>query len=179
LGSDDQMAESGELWTGEERWDWSLISRRCTLEALRMLRGRHDAEEVAQEALARAWRARRTCRTPEAPLPWCLQITRNEALRAIGRRKVASYGESVESVERLVDRVAPTDAEGDRTVARVDVSRALRELSAAERQLIALRYSLDYSHPQIAAELEIPDATARVRLHRAHKRLAVLLAEHG
>lgn len=48
---------------------------------------------------------------------------------------------------------------------------------AEERRLIALRYSLDYSHTQIAAELEIPDVTARVRLHRARKRLAALLDE--
>lgn len=148
-----------------------------------MLRGSHEAEEVAQEALARAWRARQSCRTPETPLPWCLQITRNEALRAIGRRRTPSYGECVEFVERLADRMASADGggegEGERTLTRVDVSRALRELSAEERRLIELRYTLDYSHPQIAAELQIPNATARVRLHRAHKRLAALLAEHG
>jgi RNA polymerase sigma-70 factor, ECF subfamily len=165
---------------GGERWDWSLISRRCTLEALRMIHVRHDAEEVAQEALARAWRSRQSCRTPEAPLPWCLQITRNEALRAIGRRRAPPYGGNAESVERLVDTLSTAgDSEGERTLARIDVSRALRELSADERRLIALRYTLDYSHPEIAAALEIPDVTARVRLHRARKRLEVLLADHG
>jgi RNA polymerase sigma-70 factor, ECF subfamily len=158
-----------------EWWDWSLISRRCTLEALRMLRARHDAEEVAQEALVRAWRSRRSCRTPEAPLQWCLQITRNEALRVIRRRRAMRNRESFESVENVADSVLA--AEGDRTLTRVDVGRALRALSLEERRLIALRYAFDYSHPQIAAELEIPDSTARVRLHRARKRLAVLLAE--
>ena len=158
-----------------EWWDWSLISRRCTLEALRMLRARHDAEEVAQEALVRAWRSRRSCRTPDAPLQWCLQITRNEARRAIGRQRAMRYRQSFESMENVVDSVVA--AEGERTLARIDVGRALRALSAEERRLIALRYALDYSHPQIAAELEIPDVTARVRLHRARKRLAALLDE--
>ncbi len=179
MGIHEQLPERGAERSNGERWDWSLISRRCTLEALRMLRGSHDAEEVAQEALARAWRARQSCRTPETPLPWCLQITRNEALRAIGRRRTPSYGECVESVERLADSMAPGEGEGERTLTRLDVGRALSELSVEERRLLELRYTLDYSHPQIAAELEIPDATARVRLHRAHKRLAVLLAEHG
>ena len=158
-----------------EWWDWSLISRRCTIEARRMLRARHDAEEVAQEALVRAWRSRRSCRTPDAPLQWCLQITRNEARRAIGRQRAMRYGQSFESVENVVDSVVA--AEGERTLTRIDVGRALRALSAEERRLIALRYALDYSHPQIAAELEIPDVTARVRLHRARKRLAALLDE--
>jgi RNA polymerase sigma-70 factor, ECF subfamily len=140
-----------------------------------MLRVRHDAEEVAQEALVRAWRSRRSCRTPDAPLQWCLQITRNEARRAIGRQRAMRYGQSFESVENVVDSVVA--AEGERTLTRIDVGRALRALSAEERRLIALRYALDYSHPQIAAELEIPDVTARVRLHRARKRLAALLDE--
>lgn len=140
-----------------------------------MLRARHDAEEVAQEALVRAWRSRRSCRTPDAPLQWCLQITRNEALRAMGRQRAMRCGQSFESVENVVDSVVA--AEGERTLTRIDVGRALRALSAEERRLIALRYALDYSHPQIAAELEIPDVTARVRLHRARKRLAALLEQ--
>ena len=63
-------------------------------------------------------------------------------------------GESLESVENVADRVV--SAEGERTLTRVDVGRALRALNAEDRRLIALRYALDYSHPQIAAELRSP-----------------------
>src|SRR6478609_3079247 len=137
-----------------ERWDWSLIRKRCTVEAHRILRGRQDAEEVVQEALARAWRSRRSCRTPESPLPWCLQITRNEALRLLGQRKHSSTDVLPEDSE-LEDQGARWDHE--RAVAKIDVHRALRLLSFEERQLIALRYSHDYSHPQIALQLNIPE----------------------
>jgi RNA polymerase sigma-70 factor (ECF subfamily) len=159
-----------------ERWDWSLIRKRCTVEAHRILRGRQDAEEVVQEALARAWRSRRSCRTPDSPLPWCLQITRNEALRLLGQRKRGSTDPLPDDME-LEDQHARRDHE--RAVARIDVNRALRQLSFEERELIALRYSHDYSHPQIAARLKIPEATARVRLHRAQKRLRSLLEDRG
>src|ERR1700733_2756784 len=71
-----------------ESWNWSQIRERCSVEARRMLRQPQDAEEVVQEALARAWRSRRACRTPETPLPWCLQITRNEALRLMQRQRL-------------------------------------------------------------------------------------------
>src|ERR671925_324325 len=139
-----------------EPWDWPLIRTRCTLEALRMLRRHHDAEEVVQEAMARAWRGRRSCRTPETPLPWCLQITRNEALRLIGRQRALPRSEPLEDEHELEDHRALR--EGERTLTRVDVGRALRELSPHERLLIALRYERGCSHPEIAARLDIPEA---------------------
>jgi RNA polymerase sigma-70 factor (ECF subfamily) len=155
-----------------DQWDWALIRHRCRTEAIRILRRHHDAEEAVQEALARAWRSRDSCRTPEAPLPWFLQITRHEALRLIGRQQARGSEVPDADLERdLRDSLS----EPDRTLDRLDVVRALKELSAHERLLITLRYVEGCSHPQIAERLQIPEATARVRLHRAHKRLRILL----
>jgi RNA polymerase sigma-70 factor, ECF subfamily len=155
-----------------EQWDWPLIRRRCELEAARIVRRREDAEEVVQEALTRAWRSRRSCRTPESPLPWCLQITRNEALRLIERRRTQPHAQPLEDHELADDRAAGLE---DRTLVRIDVDRALAELTSPERRLVELRYTRDFSHPEIAATLDIAEATARVRLHRIHKRLRMLL----
>ena len=157
-----------------ENWDWSLIRHRCNAEALRILRRPHDAEEAVQEALVRAWRSRHACRTPETPLPWCLQITRNEALRLIGRRRRA--GADVVPLEEE-DSIEDTRASRDepRARLRIDVTRTLKDLAPHERLLIALRYGYDWSNAEIADTLEIPEATARVRLHRLHKRLRAAL----
>src|SRR2546430_15511368 len=67
-------------------WQWDSARERCLREARRILGNRDDAEEAVQEALIRAWRKRAACRTPAAPLPWLLQITRNEAMRLPARR---------------------------------------------------------------------------------------------
>ena len=156
-------------------WDWPLIRKRCKTEALRILRRDHDAEEAVQEALVRAWRSRASCRTPEAPLPWCLQITRNEALRQIGRNK----GAQVDALETSDEVGDPRRSEQpENVVHRIDINRALRKLTAHERLLIGLRYEMDWAHQDIAATLAIPETTARVHLHRAHKRLRALLEEH-
>jgi RNA polymerase sigma-70 factor, ECF subfamily len=160
------------MTTAIEHWDWSLIRTRCRAEALRILRRPHDAEDAVQEALARAWRSRHACRSPEAPIPWCIQITRNEARRLIGRARPASKMEALED-EGHEDTGA--GEERLRVLTRVDVRRALENLPPHERQLIALRYLHDCSHSEIAEWLEIPEATARVRLHRVHKRLETLL----
>jgi RNA polymerase sigma-70 factor, ECF subfamily len=158
-----------------DQWDWSLIRLRCRVEAVRILRRHHDAEEVVQEALARAWRGRGSCRTPETPLPWCLQITRNEAFRLISRQRESARLEPLEAGSELADERALR--EPDRTLIRLDVAQALGRLTESERLLVALRYEKGWSHPQIAARLDIPEATARVRLHRVQKRLKSLLEE--
>lgn len=154
-------------------WDWPLIRQRCLVEAHRVLRHHHDAEEAVQEALARAWRSRERCRSQDAPLAWCLQITRNEALRLLGRRHRLVALDPAKIGEDIEDQRASSDP--DDTLVRVDVRRALCELTPHERRLIALRYDSDRSHPEIAAELQIPETTARVHLHRALKRLKPLL----
>ena len=156
-----------------DRWDWSLITARCKAEALRILRQPADAEEAAQEALARAWRSRHTCRTPDAPLAWCAQIARNEALRIITRRNAEARLGTLED-ELEIEDVATT-YESARAGTRIDLHRALDALTPHERLLIGLRFSYDWSHSDIAAELGITEATARVRLHRAQKRLRTLL----
>jgi DNA-directed RNA polymerase specialized sigma24 family protein len=125
--------------TSPDHWGWSQIRLRCRVGAVRILRRDHDAEEVVQEALARAWRGRRSCRNPEGPLAWCLQITRNEACHLISQQQRAT-GEALDAGSELADEHR-------------------------------------WSHAQIAARLDIPEATARVRLRRAQKRLRSLLDE--
>ena len=156
-------------------WDWPLIRNRCKTEALRILRRDHDAEEAVQEALIRAWRSRASCRTPEAPLPWCLQITRHEALRLISRKR----GLEVDLLESTKDMDDPRGTEQpEAALYRIDINRALKKLTPRERLLIGLRYEMDWAHQDIAATLAIPETTARVHLHRAHKRLRTLLEEN-
>lgn len=162
------------MYVQAENWDWSLIRKRCNAEALRILRRPHDAEEAVQEALIRAWRSRHACRTPETPLPWCLQITRNEAIRLIGRRRRAGANlVPLEDGDLAEDPRASRDQ--PRALLRIDVSRTLKDLTPHERLMIGLRYGYDYSNAEIAETLDIPEATARVRLHRLHKRLHAVL----
>jgi RNA polymerase sigma-70 factor (ECF subfamily) len=150
-------------------WDWEAIRRRCAGEARRILRNPIDAEDVVQEAMMRAWSRRGSCQSPHAPLPWCLQITRNEAFRRLGRPALASD----HALAELPDRRASD--EPDRVIDRVDVGRALACLAPDERVLIALRYSRDWSQPEIARALDIPEGTAKVRLHRVRKRLGTMI----
>ena len=151
-------------------WDWGAIRGRCTLEARRLLRSPDEVDDVVQEAMIRAWKGRGSCNSPHGPIPWCLQITRNEAFRRMTRVK-PSIG--LDATDDLTDSHAHDAIE--RIATQIDIGRALDKLSSDERKLIALRYSDDYSQPEVARRLEIPEGTAKVRLHRVRKRLETLM----
>ncbi len=130
----------------------------------------HDlADDAAQEAALRAWRRRGTCRTPEAPLAWVRQIARNETYRLLGSARPEELLSSSE-LESLAT-FCPTDDVPE----RIDVARALQELTPADRLLVALRYRADLAQPQIAELLAVPEGTVKVRLHRIRRKLAPAL----
>ncbi len=160
--------------TAPAPWDWPAARERCLREARRYTRSPAEAEDIVQEALLRAWKTRTKLRNPAYPMPWLLQITRNEALRSLSR--------SGRDKERSV--LVP-DPEGDpgpdewtETAAmRLDVEAALRQLGDDDRQIVNLRYTDGLTHSTIADLMNIPVGTCKVRLHRLRKRLRVLLAE--
>ena len=136
-----------------------------------------DAEEAAQDAFVKAFRALPRFR-PGAPLrPWLLRIVANEARnrrRSAGRR------------ERLALRAAddrPGDAAPSPEAAVLDAERRARLLGAVdqlreeERLVVACRFFLDLSEAETAAALGIRNGTVKSRLSRALARLRAVADE--
>jgi RNA polymerase sigma-70 factor, ECF subfamily len=155
-------------------WDWPAARERCLREARRYTRSQAEAEDIVQEALLRAWKTRTSLRNTAYPMPWLLQITRNEALRALSR--------TGRDRERSVLVADPEGPAGDnewteKAAMRLDVAAAVRQLGAADQEFIDLRYNQGLTHSTIANLMSIPVGTCKVRLHRVRKRLHGLLAE--
>ncbi|HEX8647726.1 MAG TPA: sigma-70 family RNA polymerase sigma factor [Thermoleophilaceae bacterium] len=149
-------------------WEWDTARQRCLREARRILRDAEDAEEAVQEAFIRAWRSQDSCRTPSTPLPWLLQITRNEALRLAERRK---RRQASEVPEEEPDRIVSSDNGLDRMLQTVATQQVLSVLNDDEQALLHLRYVEDLTQGQVAARLGVPEGTVKVRLHRVRARL--------
>ncbi len=147
-------------------WDWVAVRDHCLTVTRRILVSQAAAEDAAQEALLRAWRAasRGGVRNPDALVA---RIARNEALRVgsreseLSRRQVA--GEAV-------DLPAEEDEELG-AVERISASALIASLPVMDRQVLLLRYLGDLTQTEVAHRLGIPEGTAKVRLHRARKRL--------
>ena len=116
----------------------------------------------------RAWRNQESCRTPATPLPWLVQITRNESLRLADRRqrRLAS-----EVREEAPERLVATDSALERMIDSVATQQVLGVLRPEERTLMRLRYEEDLTQGQVADRLGVPEGTVKVRLHRARARL--------
>lgn len=142
---------------------WEEAVRQSRIWARRYAR-QEEAEDVAQEALLRAWRSRDTLRRCEDFGAWLAMIVRNEAARDHARMRPEP------SV--LVDyEIAIEDDELARVLDRAEMERAFAMLAPHERHLLHLRYGDDMTQPAIAALLEIPEGTVKVQLHRARVKL--------
>jgi RNA polymerase sigma-70 factor, ECF subfamily len=60
-------------------------------------------------------------------------------------------------------------------ITAADLREAIEQLAEPYRSAAALHDLGGHSYPDIARRLEIPNATAATRLHRAHRRLRTLL----
>ena len=132
--------------------------------AFRYAKNRTEAEDIAQDAMVRAWRKRDTLRDIGARKSWLATIVRNEALREFARKRPLP-SELIELVHGCDDdRVLAT-------VERADLHAALERLNKRDRQLVRLRYDEDMTQEAIAHRLGIPLGTVKVRLHRVRAKL--------
>ena len=136
----------------------------CLMVAGRFLRG-PAAEDAAQEAVLRAWRMRTRVAVRD-PKAWLTRIARNEALRLVSRESALAGRSTGEDVELVAGE------EWERGVRdRLVASTALAALPLPDREVLHLRYLEDLTQTEVAQRLGIPEGTAKVRLHRARKRL--------
>ncbi|MFQ3592030.1 MAG: sigma-70 family RNA polymerase sigma factor [Gemmataceae bacterium] len=160
-----------ELYERHSREVWALVYARCL--------NSHTAMDITQEAFLRLWRDWDAAEPILNPRAWLLRVARNLAedyAKSAFRRFGTHPPQTMHGVQSRED--SPLDR-----LAREETFDQLRELleemPSADREVLTLRYALDYDTDQIAELLGINSTAVHMRLSRARQRLAQRLKEQG
>ncbi|MFP5351965.1 MAG: RNA polymerase sigma factor [Actinomycetota bacterium] len=146
---------------------------------LRILGDPHDAAEATQDAYLKAWRGLSGFRGDAMFETWLYRVASNSALsKHRGRRRRQSHEAGVQD-DVLTELPASGSVEAI-AGARIEVralEAALARLPEQHRTAVVLRDVYGMSIEEIATQLAISETAAKVRVHRARKKLKQLIFE--
>ncbi len=154
--------------------------RALQVHCYRMLGSPHDAEDIVQETLLRAWRALERFE-PRAPLQtWLYRIATNACLDELERRpRRPGAGSSRSPTLPLDEAASPTYDPAARYAIREGMElallRAIQELPGRQRAVLILRDVLGWTAPEVAELLESTVAAINSALQRARATIELRL----
>ncbi len=146
---------------------YGAAARRVVRHAYALSGNLADAQEIAQEAFARAWQRWDSVRGCDSPEAWVRRVATNLSNSRFRRDRTARAA-AWQLVSREVPEISPD------TVALVI---ALRTLPERQRVVLVLHYLADLPVGQIAAELRCPVGSVKGWLWRGREALAAALGE--
>ena len=142
----------------------------------RLLRDPTEAEDVAQEAFVKAYRALGSFRGDSAFYTWLYRIAVNTARNSIASRQRRPLDYEAELSESEQNNVAARLKHDDTPEAMVlseeihqTVNQAIEQLPEDLRTAIVLREIEGLSYEEIAAAMDCPVGTVRSRIFRARE----------
>jgi RNA polymerase sigma-70 factor (ECF subfamily) len=153
--------------------------------AVRIVGSDEDAEDVAQEAFVRAYRALPRFRGDSKFSSWLYRIATNRALTHLKKRRRRADTVDIESGSH-VEAVVIDDGRGEVAspellVRNEEFRRAVRaavlELPEQYRVVVTLFYLEERSYKEVVATLGIPMGTLKTHLHRARALLRDILTK--
>lgn len=170
MTSDEQLVQS--YLAGDDAAFGELVLRympRLTAYASRF--SREGAEDIAQDALFKAWKSLSLFDTSMSFRAWIMKITKNTALDRAKKKKETVFSALASDAELMAiedTSPLPSDLAVSGEKCR-QVAAALKNLPEPYRAVVALRYEEDRSFDDIAAFLGKPLNTVRSQHQRALK----------
>jgi RNA polymerase sigma-70 factor (ECF subfamily) len=146
--------------------------------AYKLTGNREMANDVAQESFIRAWKAIEKFRGDSTFSTWIYRITVNTAWTL---RKKAKKHNTLNIDDTYEPIVIDEKKDPELVAINSDLSsvlvNALDKLPLEQRIIVELKNIEGRSHKEIADYLDISVTAAKVRLHRAHQKLRLILEE--
>ncbi|AMV25284.1 ECF RNA polymerase sigma factor SigE [Gemmata sp. SH-PL17] len=171
-GDSTRRAEFEALYQQHSREVWALAYARWMDSDLAM--------DITQEAFLRLWKQWEAGGEDiQNPRAWLLRVARNLAedyAKSAFRRNGTQPPELLNGVRS--SQPLPVD-ELERQEQFAQLRAVLDEMAPADREILTLRYALDYDANTIAEQLDVAVTAVHMRLSRARQRLAERLSIHG
>jgi RNA polymerase sigma-70 factor (ECF subfamily) len=135
--------------------------------AVQILHDSHLAEDVAQDALVKAYEKLSTLKNAKHFGAWLMQISRNMALDALRHRKKQAQHRSINEVADV------PDPNSDRSLnhEHVNLLNAVMKLPVHEKQIVILKYFDGHTAKEVSQITGRPTGTITRQLSRAYARL--------
>jgi RNA polymerase sigma-70 factor (ECF subfamily) len=166
-----------------KRADFEVLYERHSREVWAMAYARwmnaDTALDIMQETFLRLWKQLEDGESIRNPRAWLLRVARNLAedhAKSAFRRNGTHPPQTMNGVP--AHQPLPLESlEREETFARL--REAMEQMPKADREILTLRYALDYDTGEIAEILSINAAAVHMRLSRARQRLAERLKAQG
>lgn len=152
--------------------------------AARMVRDRAAAEDLAQEAFARAFERLSSYDQQRRFASWFFQILHNLTIDHLRRMRPSAV--SLDELEETghaalhnASTAASPETQAEQAALAQAMETALATIRPEYREAVVLRYREELSVQEIAEIMSVPTGTVKTYLYRARKELGAILSAQG
>jgi RNA polymerase sigma factor (sigma-70 family) len=139
--------------------------------ALKVLKNREDAEEIAQETFIKAFRSIHTFRGKSKFSTWLFSITYNTCITAVRKKKFRTT--NIDQFPEQAEEFSLGELQDDDRLKYLET--ALKELSEDDYMLILLYYYQEQNVDEISQVTGLSVSNVKVKLFRARNRLYAII----
>jgi RNA polymerase sigma factor (sigma-70 family) len=163
------QAAYAELIKRHERYVFTL--------ALKMVKNREDAEEIAQDCFVKAYRSLGSFQQQSKFSTWLYRIVFNTSMTFIRKNRLPTDSIDDGAIQiQLESRGANNAADPVEKQSKYKyLQQAIGQLLPDDAAIITLFYQAEQSLEEIGGALQMESNTVKVKLHRARQRLKVQL----
>ena len=157
-GKDPRRAEFEGIYDRHSREVWALVYARWL--------NAEVAQDILQETFLRLWRQLQERTAIDNPRAWLLRVARNLA-EDFAKSSFRRYGtQAPQTMNGVASKAPPPLEKMEHSETFAQVQEELNRLGVADREILTLRYALDYDAGKIAEVLDINTTAVHMRLSR-------------